>query len=49
MLVTKVEAAPEADSYFPNLDKHPDWRLASESETMEENGLRFRFAEYVRA
>ncbi len=48
VLVTKVDAAPEADSYFPNLDTHPDWRAASESEPMEEDGVRFRFVDYVR-
>lgn len=48
VMVTKVCAAPEADSFFPNLDAHPDWRVESESEPMEENGLTFRFIDYVR-
>ena len=30
--VTKVDAAPDADSFFPDLDDNPDWRVASESE-----------------
>ena len=46
--VTKVCASPEADSFFPNLDAHPDWRVESESELMEENGLKFRFVNYVK-
>ena len=46
--VTKVDAAPDADSFFPNLDDNPDWRVASESEVFEENGLKFRFVDYVR-
>ncbi len=46
--VTKVFAAPPADSFFPNLDNHPDWRRESESELMEENGLRFQYIDYVR-
>ena len=46
--VTKVHAAPEADSFFPNLDAHPDWRVESESEPMEEDGFTFRFVDYVR-
>ncbi|MCR5826687.1 MAG: dihydrofolate reductase [Oscillospiraceae bacterium] len=46
--VTKVYATPAADSYFPNLDNHPDWRVASESELMEENGLQFRYIDYVK-
>ena len=46
--VTKVDAAPDADSFFPDLDDNPDWRVASESEVFEENGLKFRFVDYVR-
>lgn len=46
--VTRVFAAPEADSYFPNLDAHPDWRVESESEVMEENGLKFQYIDYVK-
>ncbi len=48
VLVTKVDALPEADSFFPNLDTHPDWRMERESEPMEESGLTFRFVDYVR-
>ena len=46
--VTKVGAAPDADSFFPDLDDNPDWRVASESEVFEENGLKFRFVDYIR-
>ena len=46
--VTKVDAAPDADSFFPDLDDNPDWRVASESEVFEENGLKFRFVDYIR-
>ena len=46
--VTKVFAAPPADSFFPNLDNHPDWRREAESEILEENGLRFQFIDYVK-
>ena len=46
--VTKVDAAPDADSFFPDLDDNPDWRVASESEVFEENGLQFRFVDYIR-
>ncbi len=48
VLVTKVFAAPAADSFFPNLDTHPDWRAEHESEVMEENGVRFQYVDYVR-
>ena len=46
--ITKVDADADADSFFPRLDSSPDWRVASESEEFEENGLRFRFIDYVR-
>ena len=46
--VTMVDADAEADSFFPRLDNSPDWRIASESEEMEENGLRFRYVDFVR-
>ncbi len=47
-LVTKVEARPEADVFFPNLDESPNWRIAEESELFEEDGLKFRFVTYER-
>ena len=46
--VTKVNADPDADSFFPNLDDNPDWRIDSESEVFEENGLKFQYVDYVR-
>lgn len=46
--VTKVFASPIADSYFPNLDSHPDWRVERESELMEEDGLTFQYIDYVK-
>lgn len=47
-LVTRVEAAPEADTFFPDLDESPDWRVAAESGAFEEDGLKFRFVTYER-
>ena len=46
--VTKVLADADADSYFPKLDDNPDWRVESESEIFEENGLKFQFVDYIR-
>ena len=46
--VTKVDADPDADSFFPNLDDNPDWHIDSESEVFEENGLKFQYVDYVR-
>ena len=45
--VTKVDACPKADSFFPDLDADPSWRLAWQSRALEENGLRFQFCDYV--
>ena len=39
--------AENADTFFPNLDKLPNWEVAGQGEPMEENGLKFRFFEYV--
>lgn len=47
-LVTKIDAEFEADTFFPNLDLNPDFRLAAESGEQEENGYRYRFLEYRR-
>ena len=46
--LTKVDAAAEdADTFFPNLDKLPGWEVESISDPIEENGLTFRFIDYV--
>jgi len=48
VFVTRVLATAEADAFFPNLDEDPAWRVESESEIMEENGVRFQYVDYVR-
>ncbi len=46
--LTRVETrVRESDTFFPNLDKLPNWEVAGQGEPMEENGLKFRFFEYV--
>ena len=46
--LTKVDAEAEApDTFFPNLDKLPGWEVESVSEDIVENGLTFRFMDYV--
>ncbi len=47
-LITKVNAAPEADTFFPDLDKDPEWVMTEQSEEKEHNGIRFRFCTYIR-
>lgn len=46
--VTKVLADPEADAFFPDLDKLPEWKVASAGEMLTENGLSFQYMEYIR-
>ena len=46
--VTRVDAAaPEADTFFPNLDKLPGWEVEAVSEPVTENGVTYRFVDYV--
>ena len=45
--VTKTFATIPADRFFPNLDELPNWSVESESEIMEENGIRFQYIDYV--
>lgn len=45
--VTKVDAKdPEATAFFPNLDKE-NFEVVEESETKEENELKFKFVTYI--
>lgn len=46
--LTKVDATAEgADTFFPNLDKLPGWKAEATSEPVEENGVTYRFVDYV--
>lgn len=47
--VTKIDAAFEADRYFPDLDSDPAFALDWEAEEIcEDNGIRYRFTKYIR-
>ena len=46
--ITKVLSDPEADAFFPDLDKLPGWKVASAGEMLTENGLSFQYVEYTR-
>lgn len=47
--VTLVDtAAPEADVFFPNLDALPEWAVEHTGEPITENGLTYRFVDYIR-
>ena len=47
--VTKIDLAPASDSFFENLDASPEWRAQELGDWQEEDGVRYRFATYVRA
>ena len=47
--VTRVDtAAPEADVFFPDLDALPEWTVERTGEPITENGLTYRFVDYIR-
>lgn len=46
--ITKVLSDPEADAFFPDLDKLPGWKVVSAGEMLTENGLSFQYVEYIR-
>ena len=48
VFVTKVEAAPHSDAFFPDLDADPAWHITDPGEKQEENGLHYRFMTYER-
>ena len=45
--VTKIEAAPLSNVFFPNLDELPGWVLEVKGETLESNGIRYSFNRYL--
>ncbi len=47
-LITKVNAAPNADTFFPDLDNDPEWEMTEQSEEKEYDGITFRFCTYVK-
>lgn len=46
--VTKVHAAPESDTFFPNLEEDPQWYLAETLLSGEENGISYEMLCYRR-
>lgn len=46
--VTKIDARPHSDAFFPNLSKSRAWRLADPGEALEEDGTGYRFMVYER-
>lgn len=55
-IVTKNHCVREADTFFPNLDEDPGWRVASAVSTdaageplVTSSGIRFEFVDYARS
>lgn len=46
--ITKVHVTPESDTYFPNLDDDPRWKLAEVLLSGEENGVGYEMCLYKR-
>jgi len=46
--VTKVHTTPESDTYFPNLDNDPQWKLSEILQDGEENGITYQMCLYKR-
>jgi dihydrofolate reductase len=44
--LTLVDAAPQADVYFPRLDQDPQWTLTERSEEKSWENLPFRFCKF---
>lgn len=46
--VTKVHACPESDTFFPDLDAEPEWRMIQVLQNGEENGITYEMCLYKR-
>ncbi len=44
--ITKLDAAPESDVFFPNLDESDDWFPEQDGTVKEYNGIRYSFLRY---
>ena len=44
--MTKVDAVGDADAFFEDLDKNPDFELVYASDPIETNGYTIRFTTY---
>lgn len=44
--VTRIDHVYEADSYFPNMDELPEWKITAESEEQTYFDLEYHFVKY---
>ena len=47
-IITKVHTTTPCDTYFPNLDEDPQWKLAEVLQSGEENGIGYEMCVYKR-
>lgn len=47
--ITKIDYSYDADTYFPNLDEKPEWKVVEESEELTSFDLIYRFVTYKKA
>ena len=47
-IITKIKAKKDADTYLHNFDQDKDFKLVSESQNHEENGIHFSYVTYRR-
>lgn len=48
VFVTKIDACPPSDAFFPNLDADAAWAVTARSGEKEQDGLRYEFLTYER-
>ncbi len=46
-IITKIDYSYEADTHFPNLEKHPDWELVEEGEEETCFSIEYCYQTYV--
>jgi dihydrofolate reductase len=46
--VTMIDYAYEADAYFPNLDKDPEWEITADSDEQTYFDIPYTFLRYSR-
>ena len=47
-IITKVHTTVECDTFFPNLDEDPAWKLVEVLKSGEENGIGYEMCLYKR-
>ena len=47
-IITKVHTTAPCDTWFPNLDESPEWKLTEIIESGEENGIAYEMCVYER-